>query len=250
MPDSWWARRSFIVLGSTLGWDLILQFRQHVLTANLVSTLFIMGFVALLPAGSRTPEVASFFVFADPAMIGLSIVGAVVLMERAARVDLALGVTPIRPATYLAAKTLSLSLSGTLSGLGVSAALALGGVDMSWPMVLGSLIFCNVIAVLLGFILVASARSMPHLMVRLIIASLILYLPLLAHFGVVQGPFSGIFLLSPATPMLWLMYESFSPTPRLPIILVSILLLCGWLSVLGFRALRSAELEVLSHGPR
>jgi fluoroquinolone transport system permease protein len=72
-------------LGSLLRWDATLQARHHVFTANVVSTLALCGLVALIPPASLTPPLASFVLFADPALIGLSFVGAVVLMERGAR---------------------------------------------------------------------------------------------------------------------------------------------------------------------
>lgn len=173
-----------------LRWDLDLQARHHILTANLISTAFLAAFVMILPT-PLDPKVASLFIFLDPALIGLSFVGAIILMEKAARVHLAMGVTPSEPWVYVASKIITLSVGGLLSGLAVAYAAYRGAFD--WPMMLIALTLSNSVAVLIGFGIVARARSMNDLMVKLIYVSTALFVPILAHFAII-----------PAAPVAWI----------------------------------------------
>ena len=115
--------RSFVLL---LRLDLKLQARSFIYPATVVSTAMICGFVTILPAKPMPPRLTAFFVFMDPATIGLSFVGAMVLMEKAQGTLFALGVTPAKPWTYVGAKTVSLTLLTFASSL-VVVAVATGG---------------------------------------------------------------------------------------------------------------------------
>lgn len=184
-------------------WDLKVQLRHHIFTANVLSTAFICGFVMLLPISKESVELASFFIFADPALIGLSFVGAIVLMEKAMRVHLALGVTPSPHWVYVLSKTIILTIAGTLSGLAV--AVAAYGLSMNWFAMAGALILSNAVAVLLGFIFVAKSRSMNELLLQLLYVSAVLFLPLLAHFDIVPDIVDYALMPIPSTQMLWLL---------------------------------------------
>lgn len=189
-------------LSAMLKWDVLVQARHHIFTANIVSTAFICGFVLLLPEAAMTVKLATLFVFSDPALIGLSFVGAIVLMEKSMRVHLAVGITPTPPWVYVFSKIVILALSGTLSGLAV--ALSAYGAQLNWSMMSFALLLSNVFAVLLGFLLVARAKSMNDLMLRLIYASLVMFLPLIAHFGMVPQHVGWVLFVIPSTAMLWL----------------------------------------------
>lgn len=173
-----------------LRWEIDLQVRHHIVTANVLSTGFLAAFVSILPIPLH-PKFASLFIFLDPALIGLSFVGAIVLMEKAARVHLALGVTPSPPWVYVASKILTLSLGGIFSGLVVAWVAYRGQFD--WPMMLIALTLSNIVAVLIGFAIVARSRSMNDLMVKLIYVSTALFIPILAHFEII-----------PAAPLAWI----------------------------------------------
>ncbi|WP_439620909.1 fluoroquinolone export ABC transporter permease subunit [Hyphomonas sp.] len=185
---------------SMIRWDVTLQARNHIYIANILSTLAIIAFVVLLPLETLPVPVASFFIFTDPALIGLSFIGAIVMMEKASRVLSALGVTPAPPSTYVASKTITMSLNGLLAGLAV-AWFALDGA-FDWPLMILALTLSNVVAVLLGFAIVARAPSMNGLMIYLLFASTIIFAPLLAHFGFVPAPAKWVFAIIPSYAML------------------------------------------------
>ena len=56
--------------------DLRLQARSFLYPATAVSTGVICGVLLLLPVRAVSPRLTAFFVFLDPATIGLSFVGA------------------------------------------------------------------------------------------------------------------------------------------------------------------------------
>ena len=170
--------------------ELLLQRRSFILPATVVSTAVICGFVLLLPARPPAPRVTAFFVFMDPATIGLSFVGAMVLMEKAQGTLDALAVTPPRPTAYVAAKATFLTVLTFASGLVVVSVATRGDFDVARQLL--ALALCSGVAVILGLACVARAASMNHLVMTLLWVSTVLYLPLLAHFGIVSGPASAM----------------------------------------------------------
>lgn len=189
--------------------ELTLQRRSFILPATVVSTAVICGFVLLLPTRPPSPKVTAFFVFMDPATIGMSFVGAMVLMEKAQGTLDALAVTPVRPAAYVAAKAVSLTILTFGSGLVVVAAATKG--DLDGPRLIVALGLCSAVAVLIGLACVARASSMNHLVITLLWVSTTMYLPLLAHFGVVSGHAAAILAPIPSYAMLVLLTSAVSP---------------------------------------
>jgi hypothetical protein len=233
-------------LAALLRWDVTLQARHHIFTANLVSTLAFCGFVALVPMPSLSPALASFFIFADPALIGLSFIGAVVLMERGARVNLALGVTPLPPARYVLSKAIVLSLSGTVSGLAVAASLAVRGMLVHWGLLVTALVASNLFAVLLGFLVVSTVRSMNQLMMRLLVVTMVLFMPLLSHFGATPW---WLFAFIPSAPLLWWLEAGLHPTPDLARVALAAALLAAACVVAYRRAIGPAATAVFAATP-
>lgn len=209
-----------------LRWDVTLQARNYIYVANVVSTAAIIVFVLLLPLDPLPAPVASFFIFADPALIGLSFIGAIVMMEKASRVLSALGVTPSPPSVYVLSKTLTMSVNGILSGLAV-AWFALDG-EFTWGLMILALSLSNTVAVLLGFAIVARAPSMNGLMIFLLFGTSILFIPLLAHFGLVSGPAEWGLAVIPSYAMLMSFEGAANP---------SLLSNAQWVYAIGYQAI-------------
>lgn len=194
---------------SLLRLDLVLQARSFLYPATAVSTLMICGFVLLLPDRPASPELVAFFVFMDPATIGLSFVGAMVLVEKSQGTLMALGLTPARPAAYVSAKAISLTLLTFVSSLVVVLVATAGAFDLARQLV--ALTLCSVVAVLMGLVCVARARGMTQLVVTLLWVTTLLYVPLLAHFGVLGGAPALSVALIPSYAMLTLLQASVDP---------------------------------------
>ncbi len=187
-------------LAHALRWEVTLQLRSFIYPATVVSTAVICAFVLLLPPESRGPELAGFFVFMDPATIGLSFVGAIVLKEKAQGTLAALGVTPMRPWVYVVTKTASLTGVAFVSGLVVAWVATGGRFDVARMVIAIGL--ASVVAVQVGFACVARAPSMNKLSVTLLWVSMIGYLPLLAHFELAPAALTPLLAVIPSHAML------------------------------------------------
>lgn len=196
-------------LSGMLRWELGLQARSFIYPATVVSTAMICGFILILPVESLSPVWVTFFVFMDPAMIGLSFVGAIVLMEKAEGTIQALGVTPVRPWLYVAAKTISLTLLTFASGL-IVAVVAADNFDILRMLL--ALALSSVVAVLVGFACVARVPSMNKLTITLLWVSTLAYLPLLSHFGVLPESLTPAIALIPSYAVLIALTLSVEPS--------------------------------------
>ena len=196
--------------GTTLGWELSLQSRSFIYPATVVSTLMICGFIVALPVEQLPVEWATFFIFLDPAMIGLSFVGAIILMEKSEGTIGALGVTPMKPGMYIAVKVVSLTLVTFASGLAVAYVASDGFLVVR---ILVTLALSSTVAVLVGFACAARAPSMNKLTITLLWVSMIAYAPLLTHFGVLPDAVTPAIALIPSYAVIVLLESCLLATP-------------------------------------
>lgn len=194
---------------SLLRLELTLQRRSFLLPATAVSTAAICGFVLLLPSRPLSPRLAAFFVFMDPATIGLSFVGAMVLAEKAQGTLRALGVAPVSPSAYVGAKTVSLTLLTFASSVTVVWVATGGAFDPGRGLL--ALTLCSAVAVLIGLFCVARAASMNQLVMTLLWVTTLLYLPLLGHFGVLPAALGAVLAPIPSYAMLTALAASVDP---------------------------------------
>jgi fluoroquinolone transport system permease protein len=226
--------------------ELTLQLRSFLYPATVVSTALICAF-ALVLGPPLNPRFTAFLVFLDPATIGLSFVGAMVLMEKTQGTLSALGVTPLQPASYVAAKTVSLTLVTFASGLTVTW-VATGGA-FGWPRQLLALGLSSAVAVLIGLACVARAASMNQLVVTLLWVSTVLYLPLLSHFGVVPRAAAPIFAVIPSYAMLVALASAVDANAvSASIQLAAVLYLTVWVLWGWRRTVREFEGAILTQG--
>lgn len=190
------------ILSSTMKWELSLQSRSFIYPATVVSTLMICGFILVLPVETLAVEWATFFIFMDPAMIGFSFVGAIILMEKSEGTINALGVTPMKPGLYIAAKVFSLTLVTFASGLIVAMVAAN---DFSLWRMLSVLTLSSTVAVLVGFVCAAKSSTMNQLTIMLLWVSIIAYLPLLTYFEVLPEILNPVIAMIPSYAVLYLL---------------------------------------------
>jgi fluoroquinolone transport system permease protein len=192
-----------------LAWDALLLVRYHIVTACVVSLLVMCGFIALVPAEMRTPALLTAFVFLDPAVIGLAFVGALILMEKATNTVAAVAVAPMPERHYVLSKVIALTVLGVATGFVLAYVAAGTSFD---PLRLAiALILSNIVAVLTGFALAARARSMNQFMIRALIASVVLYVPLAETFGVASAGVQAALLAIPSQATLFLIRAAFDP---------------------------------------
>ena len=195
-------------------WDMLLQLRSHLYSATLFTTLS-LGLVAFLlqPYPIETKWYAV-LLFTDPAIVGLSFVGAFMLMERGGRTLSALSVAPLTANTYLAGKVLSFSLLGVLSGLAIVLVVTRGHVNLL--LAVFALALTNGVAVLIGFGLAAGVRSVNAFLVRMSVAMLVAVLPLLAFFDVGPAALHWCLAIIPSLSMLTLLEISLTTEGGFP----------------------------------
>jgi hypothetical protein len=183
-------------------WDVRVQSRERIYLFTAVTTATFALVTALLPADAP-PTVATAILLLDPAVIGTGFVGGLVLLERSQHMPPALAVTPAATADYIIAKLLSFTALTMAGGLAIA-------VVAWWPPSLTLLLrmavalsFTGALAVLGGLVMVMTANSINHLISRAFPVSIVIQLPLLAHFGVVEGWLAWLlFGLSPGHAML------------------------------------------------
>ncbi len=183
-------------------WDVRVQSRERIYLFTAVTTATFALVTALLPADAP-PTVATAILLLDPAVIGTGFVGGLVLLERSQHLPPALAVTPAATVDYILAKLISFAALTIVGGLAIT-------IVAWWPpspalllRMAVALTFTAVLAVLGGLVMVMTANSINHLISRAFPVSIVIDLPLLAHFGVVEGwPAWLLFGLSPGHAML------------------------------------------------
>ncbi len=186
-------------LARIVRFDIGLQLKSFIYPATVVSTAMICGFILILPVETLSPEWGAFFVFVDPATIGLAFVGAIVLMEKAQRTIYALGISPMRPQLYVASKTISLTLLTFAAGL-VVAWVAVDRFDVGKMLI--ALTLSSTVAVLMGFACVARAPTMNKFMITLLWVTVVAYIPVLAHFDVLPDALTPVVAVIPSYAVL------------------------------------------------
>ena len=113
-----------------------LQFRYGIYLAYAFVVAFYAG--ALVWGGAYLPPAfVAFIIYTDPAVLGFFFLGALMMLEKAEGVRLALSVTPVAPRAYFWAKALPLTALGLVAVV-IMAPLVHAGID--WPVLLGAVL--------------------------------------------------------------------------------------------------------------
>lgn len=193
-------------------WDIQLQARENIYLFTVLTTLGFAIFLKLLPP-EAPPTIFTLVLFFDPAIVGASFVGSIVLMERSQNTLSALAVSPAPVGNYILAKVVTLTLLAIVGSLFLLAvAYWVPPIDMVLRFTL-VLAFTGAIGVLGGFLIVAGANSMNHFIARAMPITIILFLPLASHFGVVTGLWQWLlFAINPGHAMLRAMLWAAQPS--------------------------------------
>ncbi|MCA6112296.1 hypothetical protein [Bradyrhizobium cenepequi] len=183
-------------------WDIRVQMRERIYLFTVFTTAFFTTAVALLPDGAPDTVITG-ILFLDPAIVGASFIGGLVLLERSQNTPPALAVTPASPADYVLAKLMTFTALTIVGGLAIV-------IVAYWrpptALVLRfalALAFTGALGVLGGLVLVATANSINHFIARAFPISILLFLPFLAHFGAVEGWLAwALFGINPGHAML------------------------------------------------
>lgn len=204
--------------------DMRYQFRHGFYFAYLV----VLGayLVALINVPSHYRNlVVSLVVFSDTSVLGFFFVGAILLLEREEGTLRAVSVTPLRPTEFYLAKVLSLTiLALIISGLMTFAHLPAGASSLFYYLgVLGS----SLLYTFIGIGVASQAQSLNGYFFRGAGYSVVLMLPLLDFFGLVESP---LFWLLPTLPTLTLLQTAYRGH-TLPLLAASASILLVWVAI-------------------
>lgn len=207
-----------------LKYDLKLQWRHGFwLVYFLVSAIYLLILFSLPP--QARPTVSLFLVLTDTTMLGVMFVGALVLLEKQQNVMQSLFVTPLRPASYLLSKTISLTLLAfTMSMLVYIPA---SGFDRSTILLMLLIILSSSLFVLLGIGVSASVSTLNQYLGRLIVICLFIIIPVVP-FILVSG--TGWLRLFPANAFYDLAMAIHTATSGL-MVMADLLILLFWLVI-------------------
>jgi hypothetical protein len=228
-------------------WDVRAQARERIYFFTVVSTGIFAIAVALLP-DSAPATVVTAILFLDPAVVGAGFVAGMVLLERSQGTPPALAVTPASPVDYVLAKLITFVMLTIAGGLAILAV-------AYWPpssnlllrMTL-ALAFTGLFAVLGGLVIVATANSLNHVIARAFPISVVLYLPFLVHFGVVEGWLAwALFGINPGHAMLSALLWAADPSAVAPIRTVYAFSYMALLSVILLRWALDLHTRTIGH---
>lgn len=160
-------------------YDIRFQFKQgFYLVYGILSLIYIL--ILFNISHSVRTEVTAYLILSDTSIIGLTFVGALVLLEKQQNVLQSLFITPLKLSTYILGKMLSLSLISLL----VSSVIGFipGGMLQNWLWTLVAVILSSIFFTFLGLGISARVNSVNEYLAGTIIGGIILGAPVALFF--------------------------------------------------------------------
>jgi fluoroquinolone transport system permease protein len=194
---------------TALRWDVVVQSRNGFYSATAFVVLVVGGLLLAVPEAARADEAAWV-----PALVAVNLqittfffVAGLLLLERDEGTLIALAVSPLTPAAYLATRTLSLT---TLAGIETLALVSIAFADSpSWPLLLAGTSALGVIYTGIGACLATRYASVNALLLPASVIVTLLLVPLLPHLGLAPR---ALVLVHPIEPALTLMRAAYGET--------------------------------------
>lgn len=208
-------------LATALNYDMKFQIRHGFYAVYALITMFYFGALANVPAVVK-PTLVTLLIFMDTSVLGFFFIGGIILLERRQRTIESLFVTPLRPWEYLWAKVISLTILAALASHLILIVVA----DMSLNILWFTFGICtsSIFFVFMGIAIAVRSRTINGYFFRGIIYTLVLAVPLVQFFHLVENP---IISLLPTWPLLVLTDAQFH-SHALPEMLEACALLIFW----------------------
>ncbi len=168
-------------LVTVVGYDILFQFRNGFYLVYLIISAMYIGILFSIPESHRL-LVAHALVFSDTSILGLTFVGALLLLEKQQNILSSLFVTPLNLRDYLTAKVISLSLLALLASLVIL--LVPNGWVNSFGLVVVGILLGSSFFIFLGIAVGARVTSMNGFLFGIVAGTLIFTVPLLGYLGV------------------------------------------------------------------
>ena len=222
-----------------LRWDILLLHRNQIFIISIAVAAIYMGLFYLLKEVTQLEKLLILLIFNDPLTMGYMFSGVLLLLEKNQNTLQAIAVSPLPLHHYLWSKAIALSLLSTLTAIAMSV-LATGWA-FNWLHLLmaiggGSLFFS-----LSGFAMAVNAVDFNSFLFRSIGFLILLGLPILSIFELVDSP---LFYLLPSYPSLLLLKASFSPVSW-STLLFSYGLLLMWIGLAAYWAHRRLQRHLI-----
>lgn len=218
------------MLLNTIGWELRLQIRYHIVTITALVTISYAAIFYFLPMKGYE-KILITLIFSDPAMLGFMFIGVLVLFEKGANTIHALVITPLKPSVYIWAKAFSLTLISIPAGF-IMAIIAHGW-DFNYLYLLLGIIYSSFLALLIGYIGVSRVRTLNQYLMILPFFLTPLILPLLNFFHLTD---SWLLYFIPTQAALNLFEAAFTGFSQTGDILYAVFYPVPWIWILFIQA--------------
>jgi fluoroquinolone transport system permease protein len=186
--------------------DLKLQVKYGFYTVYAVVTGLYLLLLSQLSAADRQ-LIVPFIIYSDPALLGFYFIGGLILLEKGENTLTCLISTPVTIRDYLISKQVSLTFLALLATSVI--VFFLYGIQLSYLLLVIGFSLTSCFFVLVGFIAVAKFNTLNEYVLSAGIYMLVLNLPLLDFFGLVN---SKLFYLFPTQASLILIRSFFETT--------------------------------------
>ena len=192
-------------LNACIRGDLLLQVKYGFYAVYAILTVLYILLLKRLPDQVLDMAVP-LIIFTDPSLLGFYFIGALILLEKGENTLECLIATPLRIWEYLVSKMISLTMLALLAGTII--AIFSKGKEVNYFLLFGGILLTSFLFILIGFMAVAKFRTVNEYMMTSVLYMMVLCLPLLDFFGIVQSPF---FYLLPTQASLLLIRGAFQP---------------------------------------
>ncbi len=201
--------------------EILLQWRQGFWLVYLVVSIIYVVILLNLPAENRM-MVSLIMILSDTTMLGVIFVGAIILLEKQQNVTQSLFVTPLKPAHYIWAKTLSLSLIAI--SMSILIYLPIWRISAYTILLFFTTLITAGIFVMLGLAVASGVDTINQYFGSIIAVSMLIVLPVVPYLLLDSHP---AFLFLPYIASLDIMLGTINPLPTWRIIL-DLMLLSAW----------------------
>lgn len=219
-----------------LKYDILFQIRQGFYGVYVLLTAMFIMVLFSLPVSAR-PGVTAYILLSDTSIIGLTFVGALVLLEKQQNTLQSLFITPVKLSSYLYSKVISLSLISLI--VGILIAVIPGGATHNLIPTCIAVVLTSMLFTFVGLGLSARVNTVNQYLGWVIFGGIFLCTPLVLYFFI-----PDLSLVFPVNAAVDLLLPAESQTPK-EIIGDAAVLVC-W-NLLGYRFASQQFLSYIIH---
>jgi fluoroquinolone transport system permease protein len=228
------------VLLKLIKWDFVLQIRYNIVTiAIIIAALYILLLKSL--PNVNIDQLVILLVLSDPVMFGVMFIGVLVLYEKDNNTLSALIASPLTASHYLWSKAISLTLIAVPIALAIS--IVGYGLKLNYIHLLLAVTLTSIAFVFLGFIVVSKAKGFNQYIIKFVLFTLPVSIPILAIFDISH---SDLFYLIPTHATILLLKSAFNDDISVGQIIYAIIYLLLWLIIANYFSVRAYEKNLLN----